>query len=264
MKTSNICKIINTEPGKVLNVKHFIRETDKDVMQNSHAFHHHRAILITSSETRFFINNEEEFLLNRGDLIFLFKGEYLKSIPSDEGEYMYVSFDGSRADTLFSRFGISKLNRLFRENQNMIPFWNDCIFKAAENADLVAESVLIYTFSRLSAPLAPADNAVNKAQSLIEEYFADPTLNLTSVAKQLGYNQKYLSQIFKKAKNIGISDYIRNLRLQHAVFLFDHGIDSVKSVSSLSGFKDPYHFSNVFKDAIGMSPSEYKNKKQSK
>ena len=57
--------------------------------------------------------------------------------------------------------------------------------------------------------------------------------------------------------NIGFTEYLRNLRIKYAVSLFESGLDSVKNVALLSGFKDPLYFSNVFKKTIGVSPREY-------
>jgi YesN/AraC family two-component response regulator len=44
--------------------------------------------------------------------------------------------------------------------------------------------------------------------------------------------------------------------------LFDHGIDSVKNVAFLSGYKDPMYFSNVFKKVVGRSPKDYMAEKE--
>jgi two-component system response regulator YesN len=59
---------------------------------------------------------------------------------------------------------------------------------------------------------------------------------------------------------MGVNEYLRTLRINHAVFLIDHGIDSVKNVALLSGFSDPLYFSAVFKKHIGMSPKEYRER----
>ena len=59
---------------------------------------------------------------------------------------------------------------------------------------------------------------------------------------------------------IGYAQYLRNLRIKHAITLFENGIDSVKNVAFLSGFSDALYFSSVFKAELGMSPAEYKRK----
>ena len=54
------------------------------------------------------------------------------------------------------------------------------------------------------------------------------------------------------------SEYLRNYRINYAVSLLNHGIDSVKNIAFLSGFSDPLYFSNVFKKVMGISPKDYK------
>ncbi len=80
---------------------------------------------------------------------------------------------------------------------------------------------------------------------------------MATAAEELGYNAKYLSTCFKRKMNIGFSEYVRTLRINNAVFLMDHGVESVKNVAFLSGFQDALYFSKVFKATVGQSPSEY-------
>ncbi len=53
------------------------------------------------------------------------------------------------------------------------------------------------------------------------------------------------------------SEYLKTLRLRHAVFLIEQGITSVKNVALLSGYRDPLYFSKVFRQSLGVSPSEF-------
>ena len=92
---------------------------------------------------------------------------------------------------------------------------------------------------------------------IIEDEFSDCDLNLTRIADSLGYNSKYISRVFKNAIGIPFSQYLTNTRIQHAIFLFEQGVTAIKNVSLLSGYKDPFYFSNVFKSVVGMSPSEF-------
>lgn len=171
---------------------------------------------------------------------------------------MYIDFSGTRSDILFHRFGINKNNRFFTGFDGIIPLWHDSLSRASEeNIDLASESILLYTFSRLSGITAEQNNLVNAVVKLTEEQFSNHELSVTSIAKELAYNPKYLSHMFKKNMGVSYSEYLRTLRIKYAISLFDHGIDSVKNVAFLSGFSDPLYFSTVFKKVVGMSPKEY-------
>ncbi|MBR2466361.1 MAG: helix-turn-helix transcriptional regulator [Clostridia bacterium] len=260
MKSSNICKFINTPAVDILVMKNFIFETNKECMTAERALSNHTLFLVTSGAPSFVFGSE---LISApvGTLIVAFSGECVRALPDEESEYMYISFSGGRAEELFRRFGISKARRAFKGNEGLIPVWRDSLFRAAENAvDLAAESSLLFAFSRLTAEGAERDDTVKRILSIMERDFSDSDFDLSTLANSIGYNSKYLSHLFKKQMNVSFSEHLRNLRIKHAVFLFDHGLESVKNVAYLSGFKDPLYFSGVFKRTVGITPKEYKNK----
>lgn len=69
------------------------------------------------------------------------------------------------------------------------------------------------------------------------------------------------SQLFRKVKDLlGISpsQFIRGIRLEKAKELLESGaIASVKATAFEVGLKDVVHFSRLFKEKFGFSPSEY-------
>ncbi|MBQ2273664.1 MAG: helix-turn-helix transcriptional regulator, partial [Clostridia bacterium] len=123
--------------------------------------------------------------------------------------------------------------------------------------DIVSECVLMYTFSRLTGVKDPNRDVASLLASYAEENFSDGGLSLNSLADDWGYNAKYLSDCFKKRMGMGFSHYLKTLRVKHAVFLMEHGVESVKNVAYLCGFRDPLYFSKVFRESLGVSPKEY-------
>ena len=171
---------------------------------------------------------------------------------------MYIDFSGVRAAELLRRFDITPANRKFEGLDGLIPLWTESLSRAVEQTiDLAAESMLLYSFSRLSGYSSKDNGLVSRILEISEESFRDSTLSLSGIADALSYNPKYLSHLFKEKMGVGYSEYLRSLRIKYAISLFDHGIDSVKNVSILSGFSDPLYFSAVFKKDVGVSPSEY-------
>ena len=68
------------------------------------------------------------------------------------------------------------------------------------------------------------------------------------------------------SKEVGItfSEYLKNTRIKHAIFLIEQGITSVKNIAILSGYRDPLYFSKIFQQTVGISPSIFINKKHHK
>ncbi|MBQ7386782.1 MAG: AraC family transcriptional regulator [Clostridia bacterium] len=256
MRQRNVCKFIPTRSAISLDVHNFVHETDSDVMKNNYVLSHHRAILVCEG-TGTVTTDERSIGVSRGTLIFAFAGEIFRA--DGEGlQYMYISFTGDRSDELFKRFGIGAATRSYSGFDGIIPLWQESLTRASEeNIDLSAESILLYTFSRLSSGAAKTNDIVNKVISLSEECFTERDLSIGTIASELGYNAKYLSHLFKDKIGVTYSEYLRNLRIKYAISLFDHGIDSVKNVALLSGFGDPLYFSSVFKKSVGISPTQY-------
>ena len=53
------------------------------------------------------------------------------------------------------------------------------------------------------------------------------------------------------------TQYLRDMRIRHAIFLMEEGLVSVKNIALLSGFRDPLYFSKVFTESEGISPKAY-------
>ena len=234
----------------------FVQETNANVMKENATLKRYRMILVTSGKGIFAID-KSKYPACQGTLIIGFDGEDFALIDG-ELSYIYIDFLGARADELIRRYEITPLSRTYEGCEGSIPLWQESISRATdENIDLIAESVLLYTFSRLSSKSAEGNGIISEITAMTEEHFNDPELSISSIALELSYNPKYLSSLFKRKVGISYSEYLRSVRLKYAISLFEHGIDSVKTVALLSGFTDSLYFSKVFKSSVGVSPKAF-------
>lgn len=255
--SKNICKFTPRSLAEPLSVSCFVLETDQKVMEKQVVLKEHRAILILRGNGAFEINNET-LSFDTGELHFAFSGESFSIKQHQNTEYIYIGFSGDRADELLNRFSINAERRCFESFDGLIPFWSESLARANEQTiDLAAESMLLYTFSRLFPVSTQQNDLVAKIVAITEDQFTDHELSISTVAKQLSYNPKYLSHAFKSKMGVSYSDYLTSIRIKYAISLFNRGIDSVKNVALLSGFSDPLYFSTVFKKQIGLSPVNY-------
>jgi AraC-like DNA-binding protein len=262
MYKRSICKFPNPTVSDGLLVHKFVLESDKEVMQNKTKIDYHRVMLINKGGG-IFVAGGMQYDISAGMLIFAFVGEEISVIPNDECAFTYIDFSGQRADELLRRFEISRLNRVLAGFDGIIPFWNESLSRAdAQSIDLVTESILLYTFSRITAKYSDDIGLINNVLRIIEQSFSDPNLSIADIAKELSYNPKYLSHLFKERVGLSYGEYLKNARIKYAVSLFDRGLDSIKNVAFLSGYNDPLYFSSVFKKSLGMSPKEYIFKKR--
>ncbi len=257
-KQENICKFVDSEISETITTTNFVYETNPDIFNKMQLRSSH-AIYFVISGNGVLTTGNKTYSLAAGNMFFSFSGVHFKIEGSEDFSFMYITFTGSRSDTLFKRFSISPANCLFEGNEGLASFWQNAIARANEiNLGLISESVLLYSF----AQLAPPEKNINQKLidtifSYIDSNFTDFSLNLTLMAKELGYNPKYISKLFKDSAGMTFSEYLKHTRINHAVFLMEQGITSVKNISLLSGYRDPLYFSNIFKKEIGISASEY-------
>ena len=257
MKTKNICRFPTSAlDSKPLSVLCFVRETDAETMRTPFPLSANRMLLVSEGNGRLFCDGAS-YHLHSGTLAFCFAGETFTA-EGDGLIYMYIDYEGTRAEELLRRFDITPFSRIFEGMDGLIPLWQENLFRSSEGTvDLAAESILLFGFSRLSSSPDTEGGTVAKIVEMTEENFRDPALGIGRIAEELSYHPKYLSHLFKKKTGVGYAEYLRSVRLKYATALFDRGIDSVKNVALLSGFTDPLYFSRVFKASVGISPKEY-------
>ena len=68
----------------------------------------------------------------------------------------------------------------------------------------------------------------------------------------------YLCEQFRHAFQTPVMEYVIRLRLQRAAYLLrDHNL-GIGEIARLSGYEDIYHFSKLFKNRHGKSPTDYR------
>ncbi len=258
MKKQNICNIIATRSSDLI-CERFIYETT-DVQREKVVSDAHTLGLIVKGGGKLLIG-EKSLPLNEKCLFLVRRSVPFSIERADDMEYSYISFSGRRADELLERFGIRSDYTTLSLTEDIAPFWLDCLHHVKkETMDLLSESVLLYSLAHLPAAPIKSNSLTQKMIDLTADRFTDASFTITSIAKELRYDAKYLSFRFKKDQGISYTQYLRSLRIKHAVFLFEQGMTCVKNVSLLVGIHDPLYFSRIFKAEIGVSPSDYVKK----
>lgn len=201
--------------------------------------------------------------LSEGDIFFTFPAAPFCIESGADFSYMYISFIGSRANMIMQKLKISKNNFLFSDCAKAYDFWKSGIGVNSELTDLISESILLYTFFFLGSKMLTFEpgSRQNSAAQVIKKYvddnFSVAGLSLESISDELSYNKKYISSVFKKDYGVGLVEYLNTIRIQHSCTLIKQGFTSVCDIAAYCGYSDPQYFSKVFKQKMGLSPSEY-------
>jgi AraC-like DNA-binding protein len=100
---------------------------------------------------------------------------------------------------------------------------------------------------------------VLRAKQVIARLAGDPRLNPARIASELNVSANYLTRLFS-ANGIPPMRYAQELRLERAARLLANmpkGAVHVSEIGYRCGFTSAAHFSRVFKERYGVSPSAY-------
>ncbi len=110
-------------------------------------------------------------------------------------------------------------------------------------------------------PASQSHRIFRKTISLLHNFFWEE-IDKTTIETQVDRNYQYVGQVFKKYSGITIGEYHQYLRIQRTKHLLLHTEKSIKDISTLVGFDDPYYFSKVFKKMEGISPTKFRQSNQ--
>lgn len=206
----------------------------------------------------------KEIPLHEGDVFFTFPAVPFCIESAENFSYMYISFLGSRANMIMDNMSISPHRFIFSGCGEIYEFWKNGLCSSPETTDLIAESILLYTFHFLGNKIISLnvkrdlkEDISLKIKKYIDDNFSEHEISLKTISDEFSYSQKYVSSVFKKSFKVGISEYLSAIRIQNACTLIAQGFASVSDISNRCGYADPQYFSKVFKQKTGFSPKIY-------
>jgi AraC-like DNA-binding protein len=210
------------------------------------------------------------YTINPGSMFLILSGMWHRYKPVFETGWQeyWVGFNGSFF-TKLAREGILSKERLFFEVGLYDQYLNifDQIFeevRAQRPLHQFKADASIMTF--LGEMLAHErrkerpnyyQKIVEKAKYLMEINIYD-VINLSSIAEQIGISPSRLNGIFKTYTSMTPYQYYIYAKILKAERLLEESDVSVKETAFRLGFDDPYYFSQLFKNKIGITPSRWK------
>ncbi len=114
----------------------------------------------------------------------------------------------------------------------------------------------------------PAENdgeyrdVIYRIFSFVEEHFSEEDLSLTKVAEHIGLSPNHLSKVFKDETGQSFTKYLTDYRINVAKKMLDSSKKRSSEIAELVGYPDPHYFSSVFKKQTGLTPSQYRERKE--
>jgi len=130
-----------------------------------------------------------------------------------------------------------------------------------EYADAACCAMLKLFFSEL------LNRNVSAEDSLVEEIMSFVRINVASVtgneyiAQAFGYHPVYLSSLIKRNTGKTLHAVVLDAKLEVACQWLTGTDEKIDEIANLAGFCSRTHFCTIFKKKLGVSPKEYRNKR---
>ncbi|MDF2652112.1 MAG: DNA-binding response regulator, partial [Paenibacillus sp.] len=85
-------------------------------------------------------------------------------------------------------------------------------------------------------------------------------ISLVIVAKHFNWNASYISRVFKQHVGQTFTDYLHSLRIARATSLLASTTMRIMDISVEVGFDQVRTMSRVFKELMGVTPREFRNR----
>ncbi len=140
------------------------------------------------------------------------------------------------------------------------PSADECIENARSIDDIIT---FIYAYSESIffkdiVITTNCKNIIEKVEKHILIHYKK-RLVLKELAVMYNMNSNYMSSIFKKILGKGFSDYLTEVRLNHACDMLMNTKMSINEIAQESGFENSSYFYRVFKNAFGVTALKYRN-----
>lgn len=106
------------------------------------------------------------------------------------------------------------------------------------------------------------EQLVKDAKLYIIEHYPEFNLSLNTIAQKLNTSPNVLGRIFKTLVGKPVFQYITQVRLKHAEDLLLQSKLTNKEIALACGFENTSYFYSLFKQELGLTPSEYRRRHQ--
>lgn len=158
---------------------------------------------------------------------------------------------------------LARFNEFIHLKNEMIQ-QNDPSYYHAKIKHLIVD--LLFEIQQLTySPLSSMISDKSEKEILVEnmlfwisKHYTESSI-IDSLSNQFHISKRYVTQLFRELLGITVMDYVMYFRIEHAKIQLELQTDKPISDIALDvGFKNSAHFSRVFNNKTGMSPSKYK------
>ena len=206
--------------------------------------------------------NEYDF--SSGEVLYYYPFEAHKiKVTEAPFQYFWITFDGEHAENILKMFQYPRHpffagdppEELYRQ-----------AYESLGRSDLAArrrESSIVYQILTLAGSPQETQSVfshiVGRFKQIVDEESGDPELDLNRIANRLHCHRTTLTRVVRKEIGITPSQYLNQIRFQHALDLLSGSDMTAAEIAVVCGFSTPEYFSRKFKQLTGEPPRRFRN-----
>jgi AraC-like DNA-binding protein len=234
--------------------------------QYEHGLPYLTLILISYGKCVYWIE-EEKFVLEKGDLLLIPKGEayYGKCIPTVTHEKYVASFhteDYSLLPLLSAshhcKWKTGKYELLLQRFRTMHEEWNERLSYREAMCGALTQEILTYWNREMDEgrPTAVKERHANLMRAYILNHYREKVTK-EELGVVIGKSPNYAASVFSEVTGQTIGAFVHAQRIKTAIYLLSHSQRTVGDISDYLGYCDPSYFHRVFKRETGKPPALY-------
>jgi len=219
--------------------------------------------------------SKKKYELHPGSFVIIPAGEqHCYSASEDNSWTIYwVHFKGSASQQLVATL-LQKINNHHGSvefQSRRIGLFEDiyaCLERGYGNDNLCYANICLYHYissfiyhdkfdlSQNRSGEDPVELSINYMQQNLSNL-----LSLEDIAASVNYSASHYSAIFRKKTGFAPIEYFNHLKVQKACQFLQYTELRIKEISDKLGIEDPYYFSRMFSKLMGVSPNQYRAKR---
>ncbi|MFD0693596.1 response regulator [Paenibacillus sp. GCM10027628] len=142
---------------------------------------------------------------------------------------------------------------------NPLLIWDEIErFDTLDSLQSRVQAYLLQMSAGIRERLAPQSHIIQEAEAYIRRHYRE-NLSLQAVAAHVHVTPIWLSKLFKKEMQVTFLEFLTEVRIQKAKEMLGSIQYKIYQISSEVGYRDPVHFSKMFKRYVGYTPKEFRN-----
>ena len=246
----------------------------KGIMQKfPNHFHEHYVIGFIEKGQRYLSCKNKEYTTSTGDLLLFnpFDSHTCEQIDDKVLDYRCINIKPEiMKKTVFEITGknyLPKFNQPVIFRSELVPLLQELHYIIMEEEldfkkeelffFLIEQLIEEHTEPNLQSNLENTNIEIQAVCDYLENNYAEHII-LDELSTIAGMNKYSLLRNFTKLKGFTPYRYLENIRVNKAKKLLEKGVEPIDAAIQ-TGFVDQSHFTNFFKNFIGLTPKQYQN-----